>query len=318
MAAEQQVRPREILYAAIPGTLVTFVGLVLLYLAGRKGAVFADYSLELGAAVGLAGALWWCSSRIREEPLQGRVDYSALLIVGTLGTLGVVLAVRHGKPAHEVMLTTGAAMATLWLFFALERQFVLEDDLESPLWVKVLMAPAYPFVWWLFRGWDDAFRPDPPVPLDPSSLMIEIELSAQLGALDRTFEPTPDEVAVDLGVRLPVELIELVSHEGARLRGQDGTTVILWSWAAIKLHPIDTSKELVFFANEVTAEPEGGGTAWPLHLAVDLREGPMHGAVVRCSSLGWPNLWRITGAVETVAVSLTAWRKFCVMTAEGH
>lgn len=318
-------RRRALLLSVVTGTLATVVGVGLLVLAALWDATPADFLLEIGVAVGLAGVLWRCASQIRRERHNARTDYSALVILGLAGVGCVWWALTHGKHGRDALLTVGAAMVTLWLFCALERQFVLSDDTDFPFWVKVLAAPILPFVWWVTRsllpGSFDLSLSGPPTLLDVRKLLDELELESQLQAFDgdsrfrdpsyvrEVFQPTAEQVGHRLGVVLPSALVTWVdANAGRRFTSGDGAVLTVWPWKAVRLHPVDLPAEVLVFADRRHEPAMAGAAQTQQVLGVDLRSGPLHGAVVRGQlSVGTRPEWNVDQPLEVVAANVALW-----------
>ena len=126
-SCQEQDRAWVALTAAIVGSLSTAIGLMLLLAAWMNGSSAADFALELGIAVALSGIIWLCSLSIRGEKITGKFDVSALAVLLAVGACSVTFALVSGKLAREALLTSGAAVFTLWTFCSLEKWYVLKE-----------------------------------------------------------------------------------------------------------------------------------------------------------------------------------------------
>lgn len=300
------------------GLSVTLMGAFLLYSAHRNGSSLQDMGIEIGAAVALSGVLWWCSVRVRNEPLRGKLDISAIVLPGILGASAILWALAKGGRGADAQLTLGAGLGTLLVFCALENQYLLKSGDDLPLWHRILGMPFTPFVWWVFRDFDvDVFEgPRVSDPLDAVSLMREREMEASFAVFDgdnpyrdpeyfrETFSPSPAQVADALGVVLSEGFTNWVSAAQGRYFEWMGSESIVrsWPWSAIRHHPIDTDEALVFFADETG--PDG-----QCHIALDLRAGPKSGSLIRCHLVGSRPTWSIIGSEETIAASFNQWQQ---------
>jgi hypothetical protein len=329
----QSTRIRLLRIAA--GVLVTLTGLTALTVAVGWGATAADVALELGAGIGLSGALWWCGVRLRGERPSSPTDYSALLIVGAAGCVLVLWAVSAGKQSREVLTSAGAAVVTLWLFIGLEQQFELEpgDGLEPgdmPLWLKLITLPIAPFFWWWFRDFELPVLRSPPVDFNPKEYLRhldDLELSEQLGSWDsdspyrdpayynEVFSPTVDDVERHLGVALPQPLVTWIEEKADQtIPTVDGGTLTVWTLPVIRMHPVDLPDAIVCFATETEPESQAevGEPGVPQDVfvvGVDLRPGPLDGTVVRGQVLpGNAPRWPASESVQVIASSFEQWR----------
>jgi hypothetical protein len=322
-AHDEARKPLQLILSVATGVAATSAGLVMLVLAVYYGAAAADVLLEIGVAVGLSGFLWWCVQTIRGQRRgAARMDYSALMIIAFTGAALVAAATLFGHTqGHEVLLSSGAAVVTVWLFVALERQYELLAG-EEPAWLKIVAAPLYPILWLVFRG-DYSFSvygPRPTGPLDVTALLDDLELEANLEAWDRDssyrdqafwseiFTPTVEEVERDLSVTLPPDLVRWLETKAGRRLELPGGGIFVWPLAAVRLRPVELPHDVVCFADEwQTIEPLGERTQFAI--AIDLRPGAMHGAIVRVElGRGERPRWPIAGPLEIAAISFEAWR----------
>lgn len=305
----------------VVATATTVVGCSLLAAAVKTGADPPEFLLVLGVTLGLSGIIWWCTSHIRGDRNRGRTDYSALLILALVGVAGAGWGMAHGRPLHEVLLHSGMALVTVWMFCALEARFVLNEKNRLPLLAKILIAPVYPFYWLLIRQ-----APNPAGPLDDvGSLLNEERIDAELaswdadsdfrvpGRVDDEFEATEGDAARNLDVTFPAEMVAwMADHAGTESEQADGSTLTVWDWAAIAHHPVDLPNRVVVFAQQrrIGSDP-GKGPQYAL--VVDLRPGRFEGAVMRGLLRPGSRLnWHIVEPLEPVSASFDCWRRFCV------
>ena len=113
------------------GALITAVGTGLLVLGVHDGEKVPAIVVELGVAIALSGVIWWVGRQIRGARPRARADYSALVLVTLIGAIVVGLGIRSGAEPAEVLVATGAALATVWFFIGLERQYERPATLRS-------------------------------------------------------------------------------------------------------------------------------------------------------------------------------------------
>ena len=309
-------RLRHLVFAVATGVVVTGSGIAMLWLAVSRGASSGDVLLELGVAVGLSGALWWCAQRIRGQPLESRTDYSALLILAVAGGTMIALAARSGKQSQEVLVSAGAAVVTVWLFCALERQFELRET-DAPLWVKIASAPLMPIMWLAFRDFElEYWPPSTPGRFNAEAVLAEIEFEHDLGSWDRDsdfrdpefraqwFSDDPSDLGRLLGVTPPPGFLSWLQSNTGDRRLESGTTLSVWPAALIRNRPVKLPHAVIAFAHESPAEGEE-----QVLLAVDLRGGAAHGSILRgrLAEAG-SSRWTVSEPLEPVAKSFDAWR----------
>jgi hypothetical protein len=305
--AVQLLKKRKVL-SLIIGAFSTIAGLTLLVLAGLLGSNMADFCLELGVAISLSGALWWIGSRIRGEWLE-RPDYSALLIVGLVGAAVIAWGIKSGAMTHTVLLTMGAAVTTVWLFSALDHQFVLKHDpYEMPMWAEILTAPLIPLWWLTFRNfWS---QPQPTKRVDVLSHVDEMEIARQLGSL--VVGNTAEDVADRLGARLPDDLISWISQSGgSRATLAGGSVFSVWPWQGMWSSPIEAPDGVLIFADN---RMEGAAQEV---FALDLRPGPLTGVVVQAWVQWSGTSWYLAEPFRVVASNVTQWRQYALQAPEA-
>lgn len=314
------VSKRQLVLSIAIGVAATIVGFGLLMAAADTGADVADFSRELGVAVGLSGLVWWASSRIRRDRIDGRTDLSAILLLALLGAAGVAWAVKQGKPMHEVFLALGAAFSTLWLFGTLERLFVIKPEKRLPLILEILFAPVIALIWFALRGW-----PEPAGPLDTAAATTAMELEQELnawdadsslrvpGAAESATTATAADASRKLGFEFPTEMVAwLDQHAGDEVELTNGSRVQPWTWTAIALQPVDLPNQVVAFAQQHRSGPADGASQEYI-LAIDLRPGPFQNAVVRgMVKVGRQPKWPVSGNLEPLAGSFGHWRRHCL------
>ena len=133
--------PARILGPLAAGALITAVGAGLLVLGVHDGEKVPAIVVELGVAIALSGLIWWVRPADRGARPRARADYSALVLVTLIGAIVVGLGIRSGAEPAEVLVAAGAALATVWFFIGLERQYERGD---APLWslpFRILLWP---------------------------------------------------------------------------------------------------------------------------------------------------------------------------------
>lgn len=324
-----QDRTWAVLTGTVVGSLSTVLGLVLLVAAWIEGSSAADFALEIGVAVALSGLIWLCSSVIRGETISGRVDVSALAVMVVLGASGVIFALLNGKSAREALLTSGAAMFTLWIFCSFERWYVLRDDAESA-GVRILnLALAivfFPVYLWIVRPVNQAVEAmgallrhdDPEVELNVDALTDDAELFAQLSAWDSDspyrdpetmryeFDTSAADVSSHIGQKLPDALVAWVDQwAGRKVRVSDEMLLTTWRWPAILKHPVELPRDVLIFAEEVRIGLAPGPRRFVI--GIDLRPGPLYGSVIRGQlQPGRPPVWPVAD-LRVIAVSAERW-----------
>jgi hypothetical protein len=312
------------------GVLVTLIGLTALIVAVGWGATAADVALELGVGIGLSGALWWCSARLRGERPSSGTDYSALLIVGGASCVFVLWAVVPGdKQSREALTSAGAAVVTLWLFIGLERQFELQSS-DAPLWVKLIGLPIAPFLWWWLRDLELPNLRSDPVVFNPKEYHQDLddqEMNAERDSWHsdspyrdpayrkEVFSPTVDDVERHLGVALPQPLVAWIEEKADQTMPLvDGGTLAVWTLAMIRIHLVDLPDAVVCFAKETKpdsqAEADLPGVPQDVFVVgMDLRPGPLNGTVVRGELLpGKAPRWPVSEPVQVIASGFEQWR----------
>lgn len=243
-------------------------------------------------------------------------DLSTLLIPGAVGAVAVWWALSHGATSGQAMLAVGSALATVWLFSSLEQFFerghsvsVLALPLALPL--LILLAPLYPFLAWSVRGLRGVFPPDPK---DVKEYMTQKQIEYEMEAWDsgdwrypeiarQKFEPTSTEVEYNLGVSFPDGFADwITSSQDQTQKWVDESLIQVWPWSAIKEHPVEAEKALVFFADCDLDGKRG-------HIAIDLRDTPFKGCVVRYGLDGELPHWNLVGDPLTLAASFANWNR---------
>jgi DNA-binding XRE family transcriptional regulator len=262
------------------GALITAVGAGLLVLGVHDGEKVPAIVVELGVAIALSGLIWWVGRQIRGAGPRARADYSALGLVTLIGAIVVGLGIRSGAEPAAVLDAAGAALATVWFFIGLERQYELEPG-DAPLWslpFRILLWPLSGFdglgIWGGVSG-----------PFDSENLIAQLRVNAELsgeyrvpGSFDADFSPPPAEVQRRLDVDLPDELviwITMTAEQQQRLA--DGDLLSVWPWFLIRAAPVALPPKVIGFADLRTGRNGDDRYA----IAIDLRSQPGAGQLVR-------------------------------------
>ena len=324
VVGDRRTALRKVMASGITiGIIVTLLGLSLLILAAYFGATLADFTLELGVAIGLSGVLWKCSTRIRQEKLEGKTDWSALLILGTLGVFAVAFAVWQNKEPKEVLLTSGAAFVTVWLFVLLEEKFLFEEQIGLPIWLKIIGLPFAPFIWLAFRGLREVNVTSGEITdLEVEAFLEDKQLHAALESWDRdsdyrdpeyyraSFQTTAADVSRQWHVALPQELVELIdSQAGRSISIRDGATITLWRWPAIMDPPLQISARVLIFGEGQQNSPPYIPDRYVV--GINLEPGPLYGSIVRGQLLaGVGPKWPVIQPLEIIGSNFILWKQW--------
>jgi XRE family transcriptional regulator, regulator of sulfur utilization len=288
------------------GALITAVGAGLLVLGVHDGEKVPAVVVELGVAIALSGLIWWVGRQIRGAGPSARADYSALGLVTLIGAIVVGLGIRSGAGPAEVLDAAGAALATVWFFIGLERQYELEPG-DAPLWslpFRILLWPLSGFdglgIWGNVSG-----------PFDSENLIAQLRVNAELsgeyvvpGSFDADFSPPPADVQKRLDVDLPDELVVWITTTAEQeLRLADGDLLSVWPWFLIRAAPVALPPKVIGFADLRTGRDGDDRYA----IAIDLRSQPGAGQVVRAKVQSgdlpkWP-----ASQPEVIAADSAAW-----------
>jgi DNA-binding XRE family transcriptional regulator len=264
------------------GALITAVGAGLLVLGVHDGVKVPAIVVELGVAIALSGLIWWVGRQIRGAGPRARADYSALGLVTLIGAIVVGLGIRSGAEPAEVLDAAGAALATVWFFIGLERQYELEPG-NVPLWSLPFRILLWPLSGLGLDGlglWGDVSGL-----FDSENLITQLQVNAELsgeyvvpGSFDADFSPPPAEVLKRLDVDLPDELVTWITTTAEqKLRLADGDLLSAWPWFLIRAAPVMLPPKVIGFADLRTGRDGDDRYA----IAIDLRSQPGAGQVVR-------------------------------------
>lgn len=102
-------------------------------------------------------------------------------------------------------------------------------------------------------------------------------------------------------------------HTGAELPQKNNSTITVWTWAMVAVHPIDRPNTVIAFAHQQHTGIDPDDEHPQYALAVDLQAGVFQGAVVRGKlEPGNPPTWKLLEPLETLAAGFEQWRLNCL------